>query len=67
MTEDNPTKLHVAWKHPESSYTPPEDDCGSVCIHCQIDALVEAQENLSAEIYDLQQSIQHLVRMLGGK
>ena len=67
MTNNNEPKLIAQWVHPESSYSPPEGDCESVCIHCQINALQEGQENLSAEVYELSQKIGFLIKMLGGK
>ena len=45
----------------------PEDEREDVCIFCEIKSLQESSENLSAEIYDLTNTVEHLIRMLGGK
>ena len=45
----------------------PEDEHGDVCIHCEIKALQESNENLAAEVYELKTTVEHLIRMLGGK
>ena len=45
----------------------PEDEHGDACIFCEIKALQESNENLAAEVYELKTTLEHLVRMLGGK
>ena len=45
----------------------PEDEHGDVCVFCEMKALQETNENLSAEIYDLKNTVEHLIRILGGK
>lgn len=45
----------------------PKDDHEDVCIFCELKGLQEGYENLSAEVYDLRNSIDHLIKMLGGK
>ena len=45
----------------------PRHDSEGVCIHCQINQLVEAQETLSADVWELKQSIEFLSKIIGGK
>lgn len=45
----------------------PEDDSEDVCIHCQLQALVEANENLAVELYEIKGTLEFLIKMLGGK
>ena len=45
----------------------PEDEHRDVCIHCEIKALQESNENLACEVYELKTTVEHLIRMLGGK
>ena len=42
---------------------PPE----GVSLNDEVVALKKSNEDLSAEIYDLKNTVEHLVRMLGGK
>ena len=67
MDELNTTQLEARWVHPESGYTPPEDEHETICIHCQIARLQEAHNSLSGEVHELTENVNHLIRMLGGK
>ena len=45
----------------------PEDAHEDICLSCAFKQLREDSENMQAEIYDLRNSVQHLIKMLGGK
>ena len=45
----------------------PKDSYEDICISCAFKQLREDNENLQAEVYDLKNSVQHLINMLGGK
>ena len=45
----------------------PEDAHESICLACAFKQLREDSENMQAELYDLRNSVQHLIQMLGGK
>ena len=44
-----------------------EDEHEDECIHCQLKAVIEADENLSAELYEIKGTLEFLIKMLGGK
>lgn len=45
----------------------PQDEHDDVCIHCLLKEVVEANENLSAELYEIKGTLEFLIKMLGGK
>lgn len=51
----------------ESVSDAPENDHEGVCLACAFNQLHEDNENLAAEIYELKNTVQHLINMLGGK
>ena len=44
-----------------------KDDHESICLACAFKQLREDSENMQAEMFDLKNQVQHLIKMLGGK
>ena len=53
MTNNIEPKLIAQWIRPEEVSEASELACDDVCIHCKVNGLLEGQENLSAEAFDL--------------
>ena len=45
----------------------PQDEHDDVCIHCQLKEVIEANENLAVELYEIKGTLEFLIKMLGGK
>ena len=44
-----------------------KDDHESICLACAFKQLREDSENMQAEMFDLKNQVQHLIKILGGK